>query len=300
MIAEFERRLAEVLGARLPAPFQGRVRVAPSDVPAADPALTLGVVRAERLSDELGGAPPLVAPGAPLPRRVVAMRCTVSVEVRPATGQGRAQQVSGLDAAVDALEAGDLRRGGALAGGAPDPGFLIHHMAVADARIPLRPGEAPDGDGPVSIEVVAEGIFWPVGAVGETGIAIGEVRLRGALLPIEVELAAPPAPGGGPVDVTLRVGTAALDLRAGEAAALPFDRLAVGLQGPGGQAGAGTLQGGVAGSDGVRLALFSDGVATVTYTPPAAAAHDELVVALDDGAGGIGLELGRLAMEVHA
>lgn len=300
MIAEFEKRLADVLGARLPDPFRGQVRVAPGDGPAALPALTLGVVSAERLTDDLGGAPPLVAPGAPLPRRVVAMRCRVAVEVRAGAGQGRPQQVVGVGAALDAFESADMRRGAALAGGAPDPGFLIHLMDVAGARLPLRPGEAPAGEGPVEVELVAEGIFWPVGAVGQSGVPIGEVRLRGATLPIAVELAESPQAGGAPIAVTVRVGTAALDLRAGQPpAALPFDRLAVGLRGPGGRPGAGVVQGGTAGAGDVRLALLRDGVASLDYAPPAAPARDELVVALDDGTGGIGVELGGLVLEVR-
>jgi hypothetical protein len=301
VIAEFEQRLADVLGARLPAPFGGRVRVVPGNVPAAEPAVTLGVVRAERLADDLGGAPPVVAPGAPLPRRVVALRCTVDLEVRAATGQARAQQLQGVDATLHALDAPDLRRGAGLGGGAPDPGFLIHSMAIGDALLPLRPGAGAGEGGPVRVELVADGIFWPVGMVGETGATIGEVRLRGATLPIAVELAARPTAGGAPVDVTVTVGTTGLDLRAGQPpAALPFDRLAMILRGPGGQAGAGTLQGGTAGADGVRLALLAAGQAKVKYAPPAGAAHDELIVALDDGGGGVGVELGHLGVEVRS
>jgi hypothetical protein len=165
------------------------------------------------------------------------------------------------------------------------------------ATVPLDPGDAT----PVHVEAQADGLFWPVGLAGQTGIPIGEVRLRGVLVPVAVALAAPPAAGGAPVDLTVRVGTTGLDLRAGQPpAALPFDRLAMTLRGPGGQAGAGTLQGGLAGAQGVRLALLGDGEAKVKYAPPAGAAHDELIVALDDGAGGVGIELGRLALEVPA
>ncbi|HSD81249.1 MAG TPA: hypothetical protein VLB47_11320 [Solirubrobacteraceae bacterium] len=299
MIAEFEARLAEVLGARLPAPFAGRVRVAPSNVPAGQPSVTLGVVRAERLADDLGGAPERVAPGAGQPRRVVALRCTVDVSVRAASGQGRTQQMAGIDAALHALEAPDLRRGTALAGGAPDPGFLVHRLVVADALVPLAPEDAPAGEPPVRIAAEAEGIFWPVGLAGQAGAAIGEIRLRGIALPVEVGIAAAPVAGGAPVDVTIGLGApAGLRLRAGQPpASLPFERVAVGLRGPGGRPGAGALQGGAAGTDGVRLALLDDGVATLRYAPPADPARDELVVALDDGAGGLGVELGRLPVE---
>lgn len=302
MIAEFEQRLAEVLGTRLPAPFAGRVRVAPSDVPDGEAAVTLGVVRAERLRDPLGGPRPTVAPGAPAPRRVASLRCTVAVELRPATGQGRPQLVRGLDALLYELEDPGLRHATALAGGpAPDPGFLVQALAVASAAAPLAPGpgSGEDGDAPVALELVAEGLFWPVGAAGETGTAIAEVRLRGAVLPLEIEVEALPRPGGAAVGVTVRVGTTGIDLRAGqEPAALPFDRLAMTLRGPGGRAGAGSLEGGTSGAQGVRLALLQAGEAKVRYAPPAAPAVDEVVVGLDDGEGGVGIELGRRAVQV--
>ena len=298
MIHEFEQRLADVLGARLPSPFAGKVRAAPSDVATAEAAVTLGVVRAERLPEQLGGAPPRLAPGVTQPRRVVALRCTVDLEVRAAQGAGRTQQLAGVDATLHVLEDPALRRGTALAGGAPDPGFVIHALGAVDGAVPLQPGVAPAG--PVRVEAVAEGIFWPVGAPGQAGATIAQLRVRGAIVPIEVALSAPPAAGGPQIDVTVRVdGMGTMQLRAGQApAALPFGRLAVLLRGPGGQAGAGTLGSGAAGAGGARLVELTDGEAQLTYTPPAAAAHDELVVALEDGADGAGIELGRLSLEV--
>lgn len=299
MIAEFEQRLADVLGARLPAPFGGRVRVAPGDVPASQPAVLVGVVRAERLAEGVGGVPPRVAPGAADPRRVVRLRCELGVEVRAGSGQGREQQVLGTDATLFALDAPDLRRGTALAGGAADPGFVIDELHVVHALAPLRPGPAPAN--PVALSAAAEGIFWPVGSAGQAGARIGEVRVRGAALPIEAGLAEPPVAGGAAVGVTVRVdGTGVLRLRDGQApAALPFGSLALALRGPGGQPGAGTLGGGAAGADGVRLVELDEDEATASYAPPADPASDELVVALEDGEQGLGLELGRLRVEVR-
>ncbi len=298
MISEFEQRLADVLGARLPAPFGGRVRVAPGDVPPAQPAVLLGVVHAEHPADDVGGVRPQLTPGAPQPRRVVRLRCTVGLEVRAASGQGRRQQVLGVDAALFALDASDVLRGAALAGGAPDPGFVIHELRVLDASAPLAPG-AP-ADERVGLSLVAEGIFWPVGAPGQAGERIGEVRVRGVNLPIDVLLAEPPVAGGAPVAVTVRVGAAGtLRLRDGQApAALPFGDVAVALRGPGGQAGAGGLLGGDAGAEGARIVELDEGVATLQYQPPAAPATDELVVALEDGEGALGVELGRLRVGV--
>ena len=54
-------------------------------------------------------------------------------------------------------------------------------MAVRDALVPLGTGTAPTEEGPVRVEVVAEGIFWPVGLAGETGTVIGEVRAHHAM-----------------------------------------------------------------------------------------------------------------------
>jgi hypothetical protein len=300
LISEFEQRLAEVLGGRLPNPFGGRVRVAPGDVPAAQPAVLLGVVRAEHPADDVGGMPVRITPGAAQPRRVVRLRCTVGLEVRAATGQGRRQQVRGIDATLFALDAPDVRTGAALAGGAADPGFVIDELRVLDASAPLAPGAPPAG--PVGLSLAAEGIFWPVGAAGQAGERIGEVRVRGANLPIDVLLAEPPVAGGAAVAVTVRVGASGtLRLRDGQApAVLPFGDLALALRGPGGQAGAGGLLGGNAGADGARVVELDGGEAALEYDPPAAPATDELVVALEDGEGGLGVELGRLRLAVRA
>ena len=111
MIAEFEQRLAEVLGGVLPAPFGGRVQVAPGTVPASQPAVLLGVTHAERLADDIGGNPHALAPGVDEPRRVLRLRCTVALEVRAANGAGREQQVEGLDAALYALDDPVFRHG---------------------------------------------------------------------------------------------------------------------------------------------------------------------------------------------
>jgi hypothetical protein len=300
VIAEFEQRLATVLGARLPAPFGGHVQVAPGEGPASQAAVLLGVVHAEHPAHDVGGVPPQLTPGAPEPRRVVRLRCTVGLELRAASGEGREQQVLGMDAALFALDASDMRRGEALAGGAADPGFVIHELRVLEASAPLDPEGEPTA--PVGLSLVAEGIFWPVGAAGEIGERIGEVRVRGANLPIEVLLGEPPVAGGDPVAITVRVGAAGtLQLRDGQMpAALPFGDLALALRGPGGQAGAGGLAGGSAGVDGAHIVELDAGEATLQYQPPAAPATDELVVALEDGEDGLGVELGRLRVAVRA
>jgi hypothetical protein len=287
VIAEFEQRLAEVLGGAMPAPFGGRVQVAPGTLPADELAVLVGVTRAERLPDTIGESPRAVAPGATEPRRVVRLRCTVAVEVRAAEGAGREQEVDGLDAALYALDDPAFRRATPLAGGAPDPGFLLSELTVIDARAPFEP-PAPPG-----VTLQAEGLFWPPGSPGEAGDVIGVVRVRGAVLPLEVSL---------PLDADLVAGGPAVTLtvRVGAAGPPPFGSLALSLRGPAGQAGAGTLEGGDPGDDGTRLVELEDGAAEIDYAPPGAPARDELIVALDDGEGGPGVELGRRVLEVRA
>lgn len=288
MIAEFEQRLADVLGGILPAPFGGRVQVAPGTLPADEPAVLLGVTHAERLPDEIGGNRPAVAPGDDEPRRVVRLRCTVALEVRAADDAGREQRVDGLDAALYALD--DPAFGSALEGGAADPGFLVHELAVVGGQAPL---DEDDPEGPAGLSLLAEGLFWPPGTAGQAGDVIGTVRLRGAVLPLEVSL---------PLDADLVAGGAAvtLSVRMGAAGPPPFGNLALALRGPAGQAGAGTLQGGADGSGGTRLVELEDGAAEIDYVPPGAAARDALIVALDDGEGGPGVELGQRVLEVRA
>jgi hypothetical protein len=303
VISEFEARLADVLGARLPAPFGGRVRVAPELPEGTGPAVLVSASEVEVIDPDFSSARrPERVPGAEDPRRVLRARCAVRVEVLPGSGEGRAQQVEGLDAALYGLDAPDVRDGSALAADGSDPGFLIQHARVTWATAPAEP-KAEDAER-VAVTMLAEGWFWPVGVAGETGREIGEVRLRQGVLPLDVLPASPRPVAGGPgVELTVRLrGTGTLRLRGepGPGPALPFGELALALAGPGGRPGAGTLEGGAAGADGVRLVPLGDGEASVTYVPPAEPGLDELVVALDDGAGGQGIELGRMPLRVGA
>jgi hypothetical protein len=253
----------------------------------------------EQLPADLGSGRPEVAPGAAEPRRVLRLRYTGTLTVVPAQGEGRAQQLRGLDEAMFALDAADLQRGTALLNGG-DPGFFIQSLEVVSADVPLDPGAA--SAPPLGVGIRGEGWFWPIGSVGEAGRQIGEVRVRGALLPLAVEPESPRlVAAGAAVTLTLRVGTVGpLRVDGPAPPALPFGALALGLAGAGGRPGAGSLSGGAAGSGGVRLVDVVDGVATIDYTPPGAAGRDELVVALDDGAGGLGVELGRVPLLVRA
>jgi hypothetical protein len=301
MIAEFEQRLADILGSRLPAPHTGNVIVA-GDTSQANIAIFLGVRQAKLISPDIGSRRPEIAPGADSQRRIVRLRCTVGVDMTPRNANvSRTSMVQALDATLYTLEESDILDGQALADGG-DPGFLIERIRVLDTVAPFDP-HSPDTPA-IGLTMSAEGWFWPVGEAGETGEPIGEVRVRGAVLPLTIIPARPaPTAGGPPIELTLSFqarGTFTLDGSKEPVPLLPFGRLTVALFAPGGQSGAGQLSGGDDGADGARLVTVSDGTASVTYTPPAEPAVDELVVALEGIEGQLGVELGRLKLEVRA
>lgn len=289
MIAEFERRLAEVLGARLPAPFTGRVTQTPG-AGDANPEVLVGVRRFDRIDEGFDERPELV-PGAKDPRRVARLRCEVGLTVRGVPD--RADALRGVDAVAYAVDAPDLRDGSVLRPASGDPGFLIDSVLLSSGNV------ADDKAGASAVTVLAQGWFWPVNLPGQSGIVIGEVRVRGIALPLELTPRTTLTAGAPASDLTLRVSTAGL-LRLGGASPLPFGQLVVQVFAPGHKPGAGTLAGGVAGAAGARMLSLVDGAAQFSYQPPAAAAVDELVVSLDDGRGGAGVELGRFALTVKA
>lgn len=302
MIADFERRLAEVLGGRLSAPFGGQVVVAPGDgvVP---PLVVVGVRDVALLDDEFGHWPERV-PGADDARRVVRLSCNVGLTVRATSAGGRAQEVAGVDALLYSADAADLRDGSALRPtGDDDPGFLVDRLQLAGGTLSpaAADGPPPESAGPPRVDLVARGWFWPAGTPGETGVRIGELWLRGLVVPIALSPRPAPVAGGAALPLTLRIGPPAL-LRLTDtppAPPLPFGTLAVRLFGPGNRPPAGSLTGGNPGADGSRLLDVAGGAASFGYTPPAAPAVDQLVVALDDGTARQGLELARFSIRVR-
>ncbi|MEV0644070.1 hypothetical protein AB0I28_02280 [Phytomonospora sp. NPDC050363] len=297
MIRDLELRLAEVLGERLPAPFGGRVEAAPAEgAPGAEPRVTVAAVSAERVVGQLGGEGTRVVAGSDLPRRVLRLACVLTATVEPADGAGRAQEVAGLDALGYALDDPGLLKALDPAPGT-DPGFQLDLLDLTGLAAPTDTAE-----GPALARVAALGSFWPVGTVGATGPAIVEIRVRAGLAPIELVLPPDPFTAGGPAGtVTLRAGSAGtLRLRESGPSSEPFGKLALRLTAAGGKPGAGSLGGGAAGAEpGVRIVDLSGGSASVTYTPPAEAARDFLVVSLDDAEGGASAELGRALLEVR-
>lgn len=289
MITEFERRLAEVLGARLPAPFTGRVSPAPG-AGDANPEVLVGVRRFDRIDEGFHERPELVQ-GAIDPRRVARLRCEVTLTVRGVPD--RADALRGVDAIAYAVDAPDLRDGSVLRPASGDPGFVIDSLLLFSGAV------ADDRAGTSAVVMTAQGWFWPVGLQGQSGTVIGEVRVRGVALPLELASGAALTAGGPASDLTLRVSLAGL-LRLGSTSPLPFGQLVVQVFAPGRKPGAGTLGGGAAGAAGARLLVLANGEASFSYQPPAVAAIDQLVVSMDDGSGGAGVELGRFALVVTA
>ncbi|MBT2500893.1 hypothetical protein J7E25_17510, partial [Agromyces sp. ISL-38] len=276
MLADFETRLADVLGSRLAAPLAGRVFVAPGPADTSATAVLVGVSRAEVVPESFGaGRRPERVPGAADPRRVVRLRCDVRIVVRPADNGTRAQTMAALDALVYELDAGDLRDASAL-GGPGDPGFVVDGQRVE--QVTVEPSGLADGSLP-AVELRTEGWFWPRNAPGITGKAIAAALVRTVLLPVALQ----PWPlllraGDAPVPLTIRVGAAGTSrLTGGAPAVSPFGELAVRVVDAGGRPGAGTLAGGAAGPDGSRLIAVDEDAAAVEYRPQAAAADDVLV-----------------------
>jgi hypothetical protein len=294
MLTEFEARLADVLGTRLPAPFTGRVDVPPGPAPNGTIRLVVGVRSAELLEPEFLAHRDVSLSSSASTRRVVRLRCTLGIQAN--TNLGRADQLRLIEAAIFLLDAPEFRDGSALAGGA-DPGFRIESLRLVGGAMDFA-AAAP----PLTASVVAEGWFWPVGTPEQAGKAIREALVRAGFLPLRLEPARPRfVPGGDPVELTLRlaaVGTTRLR-RDTPPENVPFGSLAVTLRDAGGRPGAGTLTGGSAGADDVRLLVLTGGSVALSYRPPADPATDILVVAMEDGEGGQGIELGRFRLEVR-
>jgi hypothetical protein len=171
-----------------------------------------------------------------------------------------------------------------------DPGFLIRRMRFLWA------------EPPADLTIEAEGYFWPVGEVGETGPSITETRIRNAIQPLRM---LPPNPllvaSGDPVDLRIEFGaTGTMRIEAeGIGTSLPYGSILVSVVDSGGRPGAGTLSGGLEGPGGSRILPIEDGAATLQYTPPTEAAEERLVIAIEDSEGGAGLELNRFPLKVR-
>ena len=182
MITDLESRLATVLGARLPAPFTGRVTASPAGSPGQEPRIVVATRAADPMQTTLHSQRREVVPGDPAPRRVLRLACELELAVQPAANAGRAQQLQGVDALIHTLD--DPEFPAALSGPA-DPGFLLDTFALGGTQLPAEPAA-------VTVSVRAAGLFWPVGAPGEMGPQVDTVTLRDASLPVELILPAQP------------------------------------------------------------------------------------------------------------
>ncbi len=286
MLGEFENCLADVLGQRLPVPFAGAVDRAPGRDTAR---LVVAVTGAEPIADNLLSVRPERVPGDIAPRRVLRLRCGVALATRVA--DDRAARVQAIDAALYLLGDPAFESGTALLpADATDPGFQISRMLVMNVEAPQ------------TVTLQAEGLFWPVGIAGQTGEPIQAILVHMPLLPLRLTPERPAlAPGGPPVNLVLNAATAGGGrITAAGIEPIGATALIVRVIDAGGRPGAGSLAGGDAVPGGGRRVTLANGVATVTYTPPAAAALDLLVIALEgDGGAGDGrpgIELARFAL----
>jgi hypothetical protein len=289
VLSEFESRFADVLGTRLPAPLAGAVDVVPGRNSSR---IVVSVHSATPVEDDLLSLRPERVPGAPAPRRIVRLRCEIGLEVRIPPGGTRADVMSAIDQVVYLLGDSTIRDGLAfLPGDNSDPGFLIRRLRLINT--------AP----PTAVTVEAEGLFWPVGTAGQSGPEIVETRIRAAFQPVLLDPPNPRlTPGGDGVDLRIEFGAVGtMQVTAGgEVTGLPYGSVIVSVVDSGGRPGAGVLTGGSDGPAGSRVLPVSQGAATVRYTPPAAAAVDQLVVTLEDNEGGPGIELGRFTLPVRS
>ena len=300
MISDFEQALATLLGLRLPVPFAGHVVVAPPPAAGADPMVVVGVTAITPTTPGFGDQLPQQTPAIASSHRVLRLDCVVTMTVVASTGHGRTQEADGVQQVLWALDDPDVRTGVALADGT-DRGFVLEQLAITGGTTPLDPAADP----PVATAATAmtSGWFWPVGLTGAIGRVIGEVRVRGVALPVLVSPTSPTStPGGPPVVITVSVQLAASTQLTTTGAAeqpLPFTGLIATLRGAGGTVATGTLVGGTGGTTTLRTYPVTNGTATVTYQPPGQGASDVLAVALDDGAGGAGIVIGSVPIEVH-
>ena len=299
MVSDFESRLATVLGAQLPAPFGGTVAVAGDNDSAHgnEPRIFVGVYKTRSMPKDFGANRTVRVPGVSALINVLSLKVFVNINVIPAQNADRVQQLQGIEQINYLMDSEPFQTGGALVD-TGDQGFLIHSMSVDQSVVAV--GNAPEENRPAGISVVAEGIFWPIGVPGETGVEIDEIRLRGLTLNVRLEPAAPQlSAGGSATTLFLMIDATASHRIGGDGSPLTFDQITVDLLQPDGQPGAGTLTGGTAGLGTARHLSVTDGVATAVYTPPSTAAKDLLQVGFDDGEDGLGRIAAQFEIEVR-
>jgi hypothetical protein len=288
MLTELESRLADVLGSRLPAPFTGRVRRRGADAPAGNgPVVRVGVDAIEPLDPDFGAVRAERVPGSNDARRVLRLGVTLKVSVEPAGGAGRLQELQAIDAIAYELQDPQMRTGARLTQPG-DPGFLLDSLRV----------EASDFSAAAELRVRAQGLFWPVGVVGETGREIERLLVREFRLPVRLQVGGNLIAGGPEVPLQVQLGaTGTMQLTAAGAELASFGAVALRLVDDAGDAGAGTLSGGDGGPQGSRIVAVTGGSASLGYLPPAQPAADQLVVSAFSN-DRVGIELARFELTV--
>jgi hypothetical protein len=286
MISELEATLADRLGSDLPAPFGGRVEVAPG---AAGPGVRVLVAcTAASPSSEIAVRH---LPGR-LPEEIDRrLRLSAEIEIRvvadPVTDRAAAMRCT--DALLVLLDRPEYVDGSRLAPPpGTDPGFEVHRMTTTSVVAPLDTTDP--GSEAFGVRCAAEGWFWPVGAAEPSGDEIRVTDVRIAPLPSSIQLAAPATAGGAAVPVRITLGGA------------PRGDVVVWVTTPGGAPGAGSITGGLAVAAPPGARRFTPdpaGVVEAEYVPPAGQATDTLVLALAREEGAPRVPLARVAVDVR-
>jgi hypothetical protein len=287
MLRELEQRLADVLGASLPAPLAGAVDVLPGDSVSQ---AVVSVHHAEPAREDFLSSRAERVPGVDASRRIVRLKCDVTIDVRQRAGQNHQDQLAAFDTLLYFLDGPTVRTGRALDGGAADPGFLLSALTVRVC------------DPPASLGLDAMGVFWPVGVAGEIGEPIERVRTRVVIEPLLFDPPPPRMVAGGPtVDLSVRLRAGgAMDIRAGGVDQRAFGEAILRLTDAGGRPGAGVLAGGTDGPNASRRIVLADGAAAFQYTPSERPGVDFLHVSFENGEGGSGEEIGQLPLTVRS
>lgn len=295
MLSEFEQQFQTTLRQKLPAEIRDQVQVATG---AKDQTgILVGVRSAEPVPEEFGSVRFEIAPGVNVPRRVVRLRCRLECSFVPIEKkQDRAVLLTWLDQILYVLDGSDVLTGSAFTSVEPDPGFLIQSMNIETLESPFEI-HATDPDR-LQLSLTADGWFWPVGEPGQAGVEIGEIRIRGAILPVLITPANPVFVANGPAQnltITFEArGTSRIT--ASELNSEDFGNLAARLEKEDGTAGAGTLSGGSAGNNGIRLIPVTGDYVEFSYTPPAIPGKDILLLSIDDNESSSGIEIGRYTL----
>ena len=286
MFTDFEQRLADVLGARLPPPLRGSVDVAPGRPEAQ---VVLSVRHAEPLEEHLLTLRPEVVPGSTAQRRVLRLQCNVGFDVRLLNAQTRVDQMRAFDRLIYELDDPAFRPASRCSR-AMRP-IQVSWCSAWRCRWPIRLRRSrcrrTDSSGRSGPRARPASPSSTPASARRSSRWRCSLRIRGWPRRSAVDLAVQFGSVG-----TMRVG-------ADGCTSLPFGSVVLAVVDAGGRPGAGTLSGGTAGAGGARIIPVASGQVAFQYTPPPQAAADRLVVALENGEGGVGTELGRFPLNVQ-